>query len=386
MSHNQSVVVVRAAMIKLMGRKAYLRPIGLVESLTRETGESQITVRQSLAKLAREKWIEGVSSLGDPIGQVKIIGAVPLPPPNPSLDTWQAVLDGAGLGEGDKGALIPLHKALACFSPDELGDILKGLLRLRGNTEQEAGSHRFVVSARYLIGSSKLLDSMPSAALKAFGIQVDRFPRHPLYVMAAGCANPETVVLVENPAAFEAALATAAARRCAFIATFGFGLSKSEDDYGRQLAGLVEERFAGAITLVREGSSCPTAKELLNHPNVTFWGDLDVAGMEIFHRLRRAVPGLRFSALYQPMLEALGGPAGSHPYVPSVGKQGQHGRYVTVRCEDTIAEAMLARCSTRAVDQEWVPPELIETLAHQALEISSFRGEAAPKDGEPIAC
>jgi len=366
-SHDQSVAAVRAAMIKLMGRKAYLRPIGLVESLTQATGESQITIRQSLAKLAREKWVEGVSSLGDPVGQVKIVGEVPPPPPNPSLDAWQAVLDDTGLGESDKAVLIPLHKPLACFGRETLGDILQGLLRLRDNVGQETGCHRFVVSARYLIGSSKLLDSMPSAALKAFGIQIDRFPSHPLYVVAAGCADPETVVLVENPAAFEMAVATAAARRCAFIATFGFGLSKGEDDYGRQLAGLVEERFAGAITLVREGSSCPTARELLNHPNITFWGDLDVAGIEIFQRLRRAVPGLRFSAIYQPMLEALEGQAGSHPYVSSVGKQGQHDRYVTVRCEDTIAEVMLARCSTRAVDQECVLPEQVERFAEHEL-------------------
>lgn len=367
MNHSQSVAVVRAAMIKLMGRKAYLRPIGLIESLTRETGESQITVRQSLAKLAREKWIEGVSSLGDPVGQVKIVGEVPPPPPNPSLDAWQAVLDESVLSDGDKRALTPLHKPLACFNQEELGDILKGLLRLRENMGQEAGNHRFVVSARYLIGSSKLLDSMPSVALKAFGIQIDRFPSHPLYVVAAGCANPETVVLVENPAAFEMAVATDAAQRCAFIATFGFGLSKSEDDYGRQLARLVEERFAGAITLVREGSSCPTARELLNHPNITFWGDLDVAGIEIFQRLRRAIPGLRFSAMYQPMLEALERRAESHPYVASVGKPGQRDRHATVRCDDTMTEKLIARCAMRGVDQECVQPMHIELHAADSL-------------------
>lgn len=363
MAFEQSVAAVRAAVIKLMGGKTYLRPAGLAESIIQETGESPITVRQSLARLVREKWIEGVTTLGDPVGQVRIIGNVPPPPPNPDLECWLVVLNDANLGVEDKAALLPLYKPLACFGAAFQHDILQGLLRLRDNMEKEAGRHRFVVSARYLVGSSKLLDSMPSVALKAFGIQVDRFPGHPLYVVAAGCANPEAVVLVENPAAFEMAVATGAAQRCAFIATFGFGLSKGEEDYGRQLAGLVEERFAGAITLVREGSSCPTAKELLNHPNVTFWGDLDVAGVEIFQRLRRVIPNLHLSALYKPMLEAIDGPGSAHPYVLTVGKQGQHGRYESVLGEDSITEEILTRCSIRGVDQESVLPEQIETLA-----------------------
>lgn len=367
MGVEQSVAAVRAAVIKMMGGKSYLRPSGLVESLAQETGESRISVQQALARLSREKWIAGVAANGEPFAAVKITGEVPPPPSNPELDRWRRVLDHAGLDEQDVAALLPLHKGLACFDAGHQQAILQGLRNLRENVEDEAGRHRFVVSARYLVGSSKLLDAMPAAALKAFGIRVDRFPSHPLYVVAAGCAKPETVVLVENPAAFEQAVATGAAQRCAFIATFGFGLSKGEDDYGRQLTGLVEERFAGAITLVREGSSCPTARELLNHPNITFWGDLDVAGIEIFQRLRRAVPGLRVSALYQPMLEALGRPDGSHPYVPSVGKQGQYDRDMVVRCEDRITERLIAKCAMRGVDQECVQPVQIEQHAAYAL-------------------
>jgi hypothetical protein len=368
MGVEQTVATVRAAVIKMMDSKSHLRPSGLIESLVRETGEPRISVQQALARLFREKWISGVSAHGEAIGAVKIIGHVPPPPPNPDLDRWHGTLEEeAGLEERDVLALMPLYKPLACFDAVTQKQIIAGLLHLRENMEQEAGRHRFVVSARYLIGSSKFLDSMPAPALKAFGIQVERFPSHPLYVVAAGCAEPETVVLVENPAAFEMAVVTGAARRCAFIATFGFGLSKNEDDYGKQLASMVEERFSSAITLMREGSSCPTAKELLNHPNITFWGDLDVAGIQIFQRLKRNIPSLSLSALYKPMLEKLEGPAGSHPYVPVVGKPGQQDRYATVRCEDLIVEKILARCSTRGVDQECVLPEQIEQFAAYEL-------------------
>lgn len=368
MGLEQSAEAVRAALIKAISGKSYLRPSGLIESIALATGETRLSVQQSLARLARDQWITGVSHHGEPIAQVKIVGDVPLAPSNPDLDRWLELLARMGLNPLDRSALQPLYKALAPFDAALQEMVLNGLLRLRENLSREVGRHRFVVSARYLLGSSKLLDALPGPALKAFGVPVERFPGHPLYVVAGGCANPETVILVENPAAFELALATGAATRCAFIATFGFGLSKADDDYGRQLAGLVEERFAGAITLVREASACPTAKTLLNHPNITFWGDLDPAGIEIFQRLRRALPKLHFSALYLPMLEATQSMSGAHPYVSAVGKPGQQGRYLTVRCEDTVAETMLARCSARGVDQESVPPEMIENLAPHQLD------------------
>jgi hypothetical protein len=106
---------------------------------------------------------------------------------------------------------------------------------------------------------------------------------------------------------------------------------------------------------------------LLNHPNITFWGDLDIAGIEIFLRLRRSIPGLHLSALYKPMLEWLDAPASAHPYVFAVGKHGQPDRYSMVRCEEAIATAILAKCSTRAVDQECVSPEHVEQYAAHDL-------------------
>ncbi len=110
------------------------------------------------------------------------------------------------------------------------------------------------------------------------------FPSHPLYIVA-GCASPGTEVLVENPAALELAVTTTAIECCAFIATFGFGLSEVSEDFGNQLVGMVEQHFLNAVILLREGSKTPSITWLFAHPNITFWGDLDTASMQIYEDL-----------------------------------------------------------------------------------------------------
>lgn len=367
MGLDDHVEEVRKALIKKMGGKSYLRPQGLIESLVSDLGESSLTIKQSLGRLKKERWLEGVSPDGVPFGQVKITGKVPGEPPNPDRQRWASVMDSAGLSEQERGALASLSTKLYAFSNLEMGHILDGLLKLRANLPAETGRHRFLVSAQYLIGSSKLLDELSSAALRSFGIPVDVFPNHPLYVVVAGCPSPEAVILVENPAAFEMAVSTKAVKRCAFVATFGFGLSKSQEDYGNQLACMVEERFANAITLTREGSTCPSARELLNHPKITFWGDLDVAGVHIFLRLKKSISGLRLSELYEPMVASLNAPDRSHPYVLAVGKSGQTKMSVTCPDGDQTVQKLLNLCASRGVDQEQVLPWQIEELAHHAL-------------------
>ena len=363
MSLDDSVERVREILIKRMGSKSYLRQKGLIESVATDLGESALTVKQCMGRLVRESWLDGVSPDGIPFAQIRIIGRVPVAPVDPNLFRWQEVMSSKGIVAHDLNSLTPLSAKLASFSVCEMANILEGLLRLRDNLSEESGRHRFLVSAKYLLGSSKLLDVLPSTSLRAFGISIDLFPSHPLYVVVAGCPNPDAVVLVENPAAFELAVTTQAIRNCAFIATFGFGLSKSQEDYGNQLAFMAEERFANAITLTREGSFCPTAKKLLNHPMVTFWGDLDIAGIQIYLRLKKAIPGLRLSALYTPMLASLDAPERSHPYVAVVGKSGQMTMATISEHTDPIAQDILSLCRLRGVDQEQVTASLIEAYA-----------------------
>ncbi|MBS4095516.1 MAG: hypothetical protein KGZ83_01590 [Sulfuricella sp.] len=368
MSLEDSIERVRSALIEKMGNKSYLRPAGLVEALAGDTKESAITVRQAMGRLTKEGWLDGVGRDGTPLGQVHIIGTLPVKPIDPDAQRWLAVLEASGVTEKDRKALAPLSAKLVDFDTPEMKHILKGLTRLRENLAGERGHHLFLVSAKYLIGSSKLLGMLAGPALRTFGIPVDGFSTHPPYVVVGGSTQPETVVLVENPAAFELAMATGAAQRCAFIATYGFGLSKTDNEYGNQLAELVKYGFSGAITLIREGSSCPPVRELFSHPRITFWGDLDLAGMQIFERIAAKIPRIQLSALYGPMLEAIKDTECRHPYAVATGKP----RQKPYRSNRQDVQQILSLCERYAVDQEIVSPEKIELLASHVLDVSAF--------------
>lgn len=345
---------------------------GVMGRLRAEVINDPVAIRKALMLLREDGHLEFSSDdRGEPVSSY-ITVTKPVQDVQEYVLRWSFALeDKGGISQADIDALLPMADTIQDLSRDDMGLLLDGLVRLRQDQAKLLGQPAYLVSARYLLGSSKMLNSLPKRYLKIFGIDPQKFPSHPLYVVVAGCASPKTVVLVENPAAFEMAISTQAVNRCAFIATFGFGLSTAEDDYGKQLANMVEERFSGAITLTREGSTCPSAKALLNHPSITFWGDLDIAGIEIYLRLRKAIPNLQLSALYKPMAASVGDPPQSHPYVKAVSKERQPTMPRSVLKDDPVATGLLNICISRGVDQEQVSPLDIELLAPFALEIDS---------------
>lgn len=228
----------------------------------------------------------------------------------------------------------------------DMQQLILGLYRLKLDAPTLKGQSRFAVSANYLLGSSKLLDSLPWPALRRFDIDPEWFSGSTPYVVVAGPSNPECVVLVENPQAFEAAIQADKGMRIAWVVTFGYGLSQSGDDYGRQLATYIESQRK-LITLVRAGNPPPIAS-LLQHPTLYFWGDLDKEGLRIYWRLKSKLPQLRLSNQYKPMLEMLKDCSQSHPYVKAVAKDSQN----QWTCADGQVQALLNACFNRAVDQE----------------------------------
>lgn len=344
----------------------------LVDGLTQKTNLDAATIRTQLKEIRSRGWIEAGSwsATGNPVGRVKV--SLPALPTPAWREQWNAALLACkGLSDVDRETLFECGACLADMDATELPQILDGLVRLRQDQSMLFGTPEFLVSARYLRGSSKMLSKLGSRAVRAFGIDLTQFPDHPPYVVAAGASNPKAVVLVENPAAFELAVRTSAVEHCAFIATFGFGLSKTSDDFGNQLACMVEEdELSGSVTLIREGSTTPPARELLAHPNITFWGDLDIAGMVIFERIANNLPHLRLSAMYAPMIEAIQDVNRRHPYATATGsgKPGQKS-FRSVRQD---VQKMLAYSERYAVDQEIVLPGEIESMAGHVLDVSAL--------------
>jgi hypothetical protein len=112
------------------------------------------------------------------------------------------------------------------------------------------------------------------------------------------------------------------------------------------------------------GTPPPTLAETVAAGTCSFWGDLDLAGLDIFIKLRGIVPHLALSALYGPMLAATADNATSHPYCALVDKVGQ----IETVSNDAAVTRLAAACRLRAVDQEYVSDADILALADQVLE------------------
>lgn len=346
--------LVRAALRTLSGGRTRMNAGTFLPRLVGKTKLSLVAVRSAVMALAKSGELECKAGWerGEPMGQVTLRLRENL---SPTQVDWNQALESARrdglLSDTDGRVLRPLHAKLDGFDPEHMRELIRGLVRLRSEIEKCVGVPRFIVSAEFLLGSSKLLDSLPRAALRAFGIDPSQFADFPPYLVVAGPPNPDHVVLTENPHAFEVAIEAPGADRVAWVATFGHGLSMSGEQYGRQLVDLLLGR--GARVLVRAGSP-PTLETLLGHPRVTFWGDLDVEGLRIFSRLRAGIENLQLSILYRPMVERLL-QKGGHPYAPATGK-GDHERGLEIS-EDL--EPLAALCRPFALDQEDVRAEEI---------------------------
>lgn len=344
----------------MLGTRAFLQGSGLVGRLAKRMDWHELDVKQSLGRLARSGTVTGVTVQGDVHQRVSVTVAAPAKPVPMSLTLWEAAMKRVGLSPADVQALGPCHDRISDFSDVDMEALAAGLLDLRQAAPCEAGTPKFVLSARYLLGSSKLLGQLPALALFAFGLNLKAHPDAPPYVITAGPADPDAVVLVENPHAFDAAVAAGAASRVAFVVTFGYGLSRNGEDFGNQLLASVAYGD-GLIGLVREGQP-PQPAKLLSHPRIYFWGDLDREGLRIYAGLRQRVPQLRLSALYRPMIAAFH-TGDSHPYAKATCKDKQ----AASRVPPDDGRDLIELCGLRAVDQEYVSIDDIRNLCGRAL-------------------
>jgi len=221
---------------------------GILDKLRTGVVNDPVALRKALIHLRAEQLIEyAAGQHGEPIS-----GFMTVVPPQREVprwvEVWSTVVYAADLTDSERVALESLGGSLEGFNASDMGFLLAGLIRLRDNQAQHFGQQAFSVSAMYLMGSSKLLSALDGRALRSFGIELDRFASRPVYVVVGGnVQSPSSVVLIENPVSFEAAVESGAAGECLFVCTFGFGLSASTNDYGNQLAGAVESGLAHVL-------------------------------------------------------------------------------------------------------------------------------------------
>ncbi|MDG9669602.1 DUF2220 family protein [Hahella sp. CR1] len=338
-----------------VGKKTSVQGDRLVERLCSKTGLHRNEVINGLRMLRDTGEVTCRDwHRGEPIGRVALsIQQVR----SPCEEIWIDLMHDMGIDPSAQEMLITLSDNLEGWAGDDMKRLLRGLLALREDLPQLKGQSRYLVSAKYLLGSSKLLDALPSPILRKFGINIDLLIGSPSYIITAGPSAPECVVLVENPQAMEAALQTCMGGKIAWVATFGYGLSRSGNEYGRQLASLIEENNR-LTALVRQGTP-PSIERLLQHSDIFFWGDFDREGFQIYWRLRSKISQLKLSGLYHPMRAMIENTDNHHAYNQLVAKPNQN----IWQCSDKEVQQMLDLCESRAVDQESVSLSDIEKYA-----------------------
>ncbi len=344
----------RAREVLRKRKRKRARGDALERSLAKTLRISSFTAREVLDHLRQEGGLEGQWNMRTGFtGMVEIQLSIP----RSELDiSWETAMREAGMSDSEVGQLMPCGPSLKGVPYADMLRLANGLLQLRDNQQRHIGESRYTVSARYLLGSSKALDALPSPALRAFGIDPENFMSAPLHVMVAGPSAPNQVILVENPQAFEEGV-KARLSDTAWVAVQGYGLSRKGEAFGNQLVRIVEDGHL--VPLVRAGTP-PPLEDLLSHDRLFFWGDLDPAGLDIFITLKKQLPRLQLSGLYRIMLEKIQNHCG-HPLVPLTGKDGQ-----TARLPSGLPHDLVESCSAIGLDQEIVSSSEIALHAYKA--------------------
>jgi len=342
-----------------------LRADGLLNAVVSALELDLVEAREGFRELRRRQLVEYLlDTNGLPYaGYLTVAVSDPVEPA--SAVAWRECLLVRGVDAGLAEALSPAHEWLADLDDQDIETLADGLIALQGDQGRSGRSFGFAISARHLLGSSKILDRLPRAARERLGVA--NLPSTPRYVVVAGPAHPAAVLLIENTTTFELAVRTGLDETQALVAAYGYGLNmQSDSTAGWALVESIQR--GGYEILARTGGGHDLAR-LLMHSQVRLWGDLDMEGLRIAHALRGKIPQLVLSALYKPMHDLLKSRSTSHPYVRSAGKENQSRWSPT---GDLLLDTLGKACSTRAVDQEALDLEAYRGLAEHALQIQDL--------------
>lgn len=282
---------------------------------------------------------------------------------------WLAALSAAEFPLDEISILSQLSDHIADLQLEDMTTLASGLRTLSQAGDTATNDAGFNVSAKYLMGGSKVLSAMSRRMLQVIRLPARLHNASPKYVVCAGPKSPAATLLIENPRAFENAVHSGLAREVALLCSFGFGLSYLGQEWLHSKETPESDR---PVMIVRCGEP-PALDHMLKAPNVFMWADLDVAAFDIFLSLKSAIPHLRLSKIYEAMTPMLLNPQTSHPYAKLFEKDGQtiairKNEATQARLLDEAVLSLWHACQHRAVDQEAVDESTIFTLGARPYE------------------
>ena len=269
---------------------------------------------------------------------------------DPDRAAWHAAVEKHANAFVDQGrALLRQRLVLPGYSGEQLvaglaavGPLLESNLSLRE------------LSARCLLGNSKVLDQRQDLLRQLFGDRADTIRPRPLLLSAWAPPGFSRLLIIENQDSF-LHLVDQAPTRTALLYSGGFRASASRVTSN-------DTRFA-----FLPGSDARHFHAHWRQPPAGsfFWGDLDYAGMDILRGLRLALPELEaWQAGYQPMLTALLAGQGHAPEQAGKDRQLDPGRSGCAYADDFLLPAL--RTTGRFLDQEGFHPASPEQLSSSA--------------------
>lgn len=358
---------VLAELRRMASTSGRLRTSSCLPKLGAKLGLSRLAVDEAIRDLYRAGLLNYQADGRELPGSGYITVSLEAVTPSRHETVWQNALEDVGFEQAAVADLTGLHQQLQDMTDADLGVLageLKKLCEAGADAVDDAG---FNVSARHLMGGSKVLTSMSRRMLDAIGLPLRLHNASPKYVICAGPASPVATLLIENPRAFENAVRSGLAQEVALICTFGFGLSYLGQEWLHAEDTPLHDR---PILLVRQGKP-PALSALLSAPSVYLWADLDLAAIGIYRSLRSAIPQLQLSRIYESMVPMVQDPERSHPYAAIFEKNGQQrgssDELSPARNDNAAASFLLQACRDRAVDQEAVADSVIRALGPFAL-------------------
>lgn len=374
---------VLSALRRMAGESGRLRTASAIAKLCATLGLPRVGINEALRELYRS----GLVSYQPNGQQLPVSGYITVQAAVVELAMheifWRQALEDARVESGAAVILAQLAPAVVDMNATDMQVLARAFQVLKAKSAQSFDDAGFNVSARHLMGSSKVLTRLSRQMLATAGLPARLHAPSPRYILCAGPSEPVATLLIENPRAFENAIRSGLTDEVAIVCTFGFGLSYlgSELWAGDQLP-----EYDLPIRIVRDGTP-PPLQQLIVAEKVFFWADLDLAAMSIFRSLKSAIPQLRMSAIYEEMVPMLSDPAQSHPYAALFDKSGQLSRYqensaVPSRFDAEDLAFLQVACLARAVDQEAIEESCIRRLGAQPLCVNRIPRSSGCKNTE----